>query len=143
VGELVAEIMPGAPTPIGGPALPTLTGFENHGGVTSVGPDAAAVAHVVTGVGNGGGDGSEGAWSPRVFGSYLHGPLLARNPGVADLLLGWAVSAPGELGPQEPRAPLAPLDDEEELALRRERLAAAAGSGRRRTGRRRLVIRRS
>ncbi len=136
VGELVAESMPGAPRLPGGQALPTLTGFENHGGVTSVGPGAAAVARVVSGVGNGGGDGTEGAWADRVFGTYLHGPVLARNTAVADLLLGWALSPSG--GGQ----PLSPLDDEEELALRRERLHAVGGRrGRRLFGR--LVSRRS
>jgi hypothetical protein len=144
VGELVAEVTPDAPKLIGGAALPTLTGFENHGGVTSIGPDAAAVARVVTGVGNGGGDRSEGAWSQRVFGCYLHGPLLARNPAVADLLLGWAISPSGDGQPLAALGPLAPLDDEEELALRRERLTAAGGSRRRRTGwRGRLALRRS
>ena len=119
VGELVAEATPGAPRLPDGRPLPTLTGFENHGGVTSVGPGALAVARVVSGVGNGGGDGTEGAWSGRVFGSYLHGPLLARNTVLADLLLGWAVAGTGgEDGG------LAPLDDSEELALRAERLSA-------------------
>ncbi len=147
VGELVAEVTPEAPRLMGGGLLPTLTGFENHGGVTSVGPDAAVVARVVTGVGNGAGDGSEGAWSPRVFGSYLHGPILARNPGVADLLLGWAMSPSGPGRPEtDPAAlaPLEPLDDQEELALRRERLAAAGRSRGRAANRRgRLALRRS
>jgi len=71
---------------------------------------------VVTGVGNGDGDGTEGAWSERVLGTYLHGPVLARNPALADLVLGWAVSPSGEL---------APLADAEESAMRDERLAAA------------------
>jgi hypothetical protein len=132
VGELVAEVMPGAPRLGDGSPLPTLTGFENHGGVTSVGPGSTPVAHVVTGVGNGGGDGTEGAWSGRVFGSYLHGPMLARNTVLADLLLGWAVA--GEV--------LSPLDDAEELALRRERLGAAARSGRSRL-QRLISVRRS
>jgi hypothetical protein len=56
-----------------------------------------------------------------VLGTYLHGPLLARNTVLADLLLGWAIS---------PSAPwsLDPLDDSEELALRNERLEAAEAS---------------
>jgi CobQ-like glutamine amidotransferase family enzyme len=147
VGELVAEVMPDAPKLIGGAGLPTLTGFENHGGVTSIGPGALAVARVVTGIGNGDGDGTEGAWSQRVFGCYLHGPLLARNPGVADLLLGWAISSSGNgqsSASPVSLAPLAALDDEEELALRRERLAAAGGSHRHRAGRLgRVLLRRS
>ena len=89
-----------------GLALPRLTGFENHGGVTTVGPGARPLARVVHGVGNGGGDGTEGAWQGRVLGSYLHGPLLARNTALADLLLGWALSpdrrARGAGGPRAP-----------------------------------------
>jgi CobQ-like glutamine amidotransferase family enzyme len=118
VGEVVAE-------PWADPGLadlPTLTGFENHGGVTTVGPGATPLARVVHGVGNGGGDGTEGAWADRVVGTYLHGPVLARNPGLADLLLGWALTRPGA-----PPVELAPLDDEEPAALRRERLTAAGG----------------
>jgi CobQ-like glutamine amidotransferase family enzyme len=124
VGELVATVAPDGPRPGGGGPLPRLTGFENHGGVTSVGTAARPLAHVVTGVGNGSGDGSEGAWSGRVLGTYLHGPVLARNTALADLLLGWALSRPGG------SAPLEPLDDAEEMALRAERLSAVDGSGR-------------
>jgi CobQ-like glutamine amidotransferase family enzyme len=61
-----------------------------------------------------------------VLGTYLHGPVLARNPALADLLLGWVVGD------------LAPLDDDEQLALRDERLAAAAS--RRAAGRRLRLI---
>jgi hypothetical protein len=69
----------------------------------------------VTGVGNG--DGTEGAYAGRVLGTYLHGPVLVRNPGLADLLLTWAV------GQQLP--PLPPQAEELALQLRGERLAAA------------------
>jgi len=123
VGELVATPTAEAPRQAGGRPLPSLTGFENHGGVTVVGPGSEAVARVVRGVGNGGGDGTEGAWSGRVFGSYLHGPLLARNTALADLLLGWSVSSTGS------DQPLAPLDDSEEDALRAERLNSVERSG--------------
>jgi CobQ-like glutamine amidotransferase family enzyme len=122
VGELVATPTPAAPRLASGRPLPRLTGFENHSGVTSVGPGAHALATVVRGVGNGSGDRTEGAWCGRVLGTYLHGPVLARNPDLADLLLGWALSAPG--GCER----LDPLDDTEEQALRTERLAAAQGS---------------
>lgn len=111
VGELLAEPLVHR--------LPALTGFENHGGHTTRGPGAAALARVQAGVGNG--DGTEGAISGRVVGTYLHGPVLARNPALADLLLGWATGAD-----------LAPLDDGEEEALRAERLAAVRRVGRRR-----------
>jgi hypothetical protein len=86
---------------------------------------------VVHGVGNGDGTGSEGAWSNRIVGTYLHGPVLPRNPVLADLLLGWAIGADG---------PLDRLEDVEEQILRAERTAAApsASGGRGRGLRRRL-----
>lgn len=93
-----------------------LTGYENHGGVTSLGPGAAALGTVRVGVGNGDGSSGDGARSGRVVGTYLHGPVLARNPALADLLLKWAIGD------------LAPLDDTEADELHRERLAAAASS---------------
>ena len=106
VGEIVVEPVPGL-------ALPALSGYENHAGVTSVGPGASPAGQVRHGVGNGDGSGTDGVWAGRVFGTYLHGPVLARNPALADLLLGWAVG------------PLAALDDHEEQDLRAERLAAS------------------
>jgi CobQ-like glutamine amidotransferase family enzyme len=114
VGEVVVD-----PCVVGGISLPPLTGFENHGGVTSVGPGARPLGRVAAGVGNGSGDRTEGAWAGRVVGSYLHGPLLARNPALADLLLEWATGD----------GPLATLDDERERALRAERMAAARRGG--------------
>jgi len=127
VGELVAAPAPDAPrTALGGP-LPRLTGFENHGGTSVVGPGARPLATVVRGVGNGGGDGTEGAWSGRVVGTYLHGPVLARNTALADLLLGWAL-APAD-APADTCVELEALDDNEELSLRAERLEAADAPG--------------
>jgi CobQ-like glutamine amidotransferase family enzyme len=114
VGEVVAQP---AGRPEGPADLPALTGFENHGGATRIGAGARPWSTVRAGVGNGAGDGTEGAWCGRVVGTYLHGPLLARNPAVADMLLGWALAEHGGLPP---------LDDSEEEALRRERLADAA-----------------
>lgn len=127
VGELVASAAADAPRLAGGLPLPLLTGFENHGGVTTVGPGARPLARVDRGVGNGSGDSTEGAWSGRVLGSYLHGPLLARNTALADLLLGWALSP--SAGATEPVG-LAALDDTAEMALRHERLAAVEPVGR-------------
>lgn len=63
-----------------------LTGFENHGGFTTLGPDAAPLARVEVGIGNAD-DGTEGAVQGRVIGTYPHGPVLARNPELADHLL--------------------------------------------------------
>src|ERR1700756_4263306 len=80
VGEITADVDPAL-------GVPRLTGFENHQGVTRLGPAARPLATVVTGVGNG--DGTEGAYAGKVLGTYLHGPALVRNPGLADMLLGW------------------------------------------------------
>jgi CobQ-like glutamine amidotransferase family enzyme len=110
VGELVAEVAVAAD---GGLGLPALTGFENHGGVTTLGASVKPLGRVIHGVGNGGGDQSEGAFGGNVIGTYLHGPVLARNPALADLLLARALDVDA----------LEPLDDSRELALRSERLA--------------------
>ena len=113
VGEITADVDPAL-------GVERLTGFENHQGVTTRGPGVKPLATVLTGVGNG--DGTEGAQAGRVVGTYLHGPVLARNTALADLLLGWAL-APAD-APEGTRVALEPLDDYEELALRSERLEA-------------------
>lgn len=120
VGELVV-----VPEPSSG--LPTLSGYENHGGVTELGPGVAPLGRVRVGVGNGGAPAPAGTPAPtpaaapadgfvagRVVGTYLHGPALARNPALADYLLASVVGG------------LDPLDDHESELLRRERLAVAA-----------------
>lgn len=89
-----------------------LTGFENHRGGTTLGPGATALGRVRHGVGNGVGDGLEGAVQGSVIGTYMHGPALARNPELADLLLKRALRVDA----------LAPLDLPEVEQLRRERL---------------------
>lgn len=62
------------------------TGFENHGGATEIGSSVQPFGKVLVGHGNGY-SGLDGAISGNVYGTYLHGPLLARNPEFADLLL--------------------------------------------------------
>ena len=106
IGELVVE-----PSALD---LPLLTGFENHGGITELGSSASPLGRVRVGHGNGVG-GVEGIVAGRVVGTYLHGPALARNPALADLLLSWVVGA------------LEPLDDPIVERLRTERLRAALG----------------
>lgn len=124
VGELLVE----ADASLGlGAGSGELTGFENHAGRTRVGPRARPLGRVIAGVGNGsigvGADGvaTEGAVATdtRVVGTYLHGPALARNPALADLLARWAVG--GELPALDPDR--AAVDGECDL-LRAERLAA-------------------
>ena len=67
-----------------------LTGFENHGGFTTLGPRATPLARVEIGVGNAA-DGTEGAVQGRVIGTYPHGPVLARNPALADHVISVAL----------------------------------------------------
>ena len=103
VGELLA-------VPAFGELPQPLTGYENHAGATHLGAAAHALATVEQGIGNG--DGSEGAVQGRVLGTYLHGPGLARNPELADLVLSWVVGAE-----------LAAWPSPTSTALRAERLA--------------------
>jgi CobQ-like glutamine amidotransferase family enzyme len=124
VGELLADVLPPGPRADGGTSLPTLNGFENHGSVTTVGPGSTPLARVVRGVGNGDGSATEGAWSGRIVGTYLHGPVLARNTALADVLLCWALEARGQ------QVAFEVLEDSEESALRAERLRASAANGR-------------
>jgi lipid II isoglutaminyl synthase (glutamine-hydrolysing) len=64
-----------------------IVGFENHGGRTYLGKSAKPFATVVKGFGNNGDDGTEGVVYKNAIGSYLHGPLLPKNPQIADLLI--------------------------------------------------------
>lgn len=84
---------------------PPLVGFENHGGRTFLGPGARPLGRVVVGFGNNGTDKTEGAVSGRVYGTYLHGPLLPKNPAFADRLIREALSR------RFPGTVLAPLPD--------------------------------
>ena len=65
----------------------TLVGFENHSGRTYLGPGLQPLGRVLRGAGNNGEDGGEGVVSGNVFGTYLHGSLLPKNPHFADLLI--------------------------------------------------------
>jgi lipid II isoglutaminyl synthase (glutamine-hydrolysing) len=73
--------------------LPALVGYEWHRGRTTLGPDAEPLAEVEVGICNGGNPPTDGAVQGRVLGTYLHGPVLPRNPELADLLLGWALGS--------------------------------------------------
>lgn len=107
IGELITDpTLPGLTEP--------LSGFENHRGGSTIGPDSTPLARVRHGVGNGVGDGTEGVVNGSVIGTYMHGPVLARNPELADHLLARAIGTDS----------LAPLDLPEVDRLRSERLAA-------------------
>ena len=80
--------------------LPLLSGFTNHAGSTALGPQARPLGTVLTGVGNTGPGGAEGAQQGSIVATYLHGPVLARNPALADLLLARALGE--DLAPLDP-----------------------------------------
>ena len=88
-----------------GGATPYLVGFENHGGRTKLGK-TEALGKVVYGLGNNGEDGTEGAFHQNAIATYSHGPLLPKNPVVAD----WLIQTALRNKYQEPVS-LTPLDD--------------------------------
>lgn len=112
VGEVVTES-------VAFPELPLLSGFENHQGGASLGDAARPFGKIVSGVGNGE-HGLEGAVQGNIVATYLHGPVLVRNPALADLFLSRVA------GPQTA------LDDDLVERLRAERIAASAPAARRR-----------
>ncbi|MDR1806739.1 MAG: glutamine amidotransferase [Propionibacteriaceae bacterium] len=104
----VGEILSHWTRPDGSESL--VTGFENHGGYTYLGASATPLGHVEIGLGNNG-DGTEGAVQGHVVGTYPHGPVLARNPELADYVLELALGRS-----------LEPLPNAEIDRLRTERL---------------------
>ncbi|MCD7813726.1 MAG: glutamine amidotransferase [Lachnospiraceae bacterium] len=89
-----------------------IVGFENHGGRTFIGENQP-LGKVLFGFGNNGKDGAEGVLYKNVVGTYLHGPLLPKNPHICDYLLGNALEK--KYGKKE----LSPLDDTQELEANR------------------------
>jgi CobQ-like glutamine amidotransferase family enzyme len=98
-----------------------VVGFENHAGRTRLGPGVRPLGRVLHGYGNNGEDGTEGVLAGRILGTYIHGPLLPKNPALADWVIRRALEA--QLGAVE----LAPLDDA--LAHEAHRVALAAAGG--------------
>jgi hypothetical protein len=86
----------------------TVAGFENHAGRTRLDPGAVPLGRVVAGFGNDGESGFEGCRVGTALGTYLHGPLLPRNPWLADWLLALAIAH--RSGGDPPK--LEPLEDE-------------------------------
>lgn len=84
-----------------------IVGFENHGGRTNIGQNQP-LGKVLYGSGNDGVTGYEGVVYKNVIGTYLHGPLLPKNPQLADELISRALRQKGESGE------LMPLDDSQE-----------------------------
>ena len=104
-----------------------LAGFENHAGRTVLDQGAEPLGRVVYGFGNDGSSGFEGCRLGRAVGTYLHGPLLPRNPWLADWLLAQALAHAS--GGEPPS--LEPLPD----ALEDEAFRVSAGRARARGGR--------
>jgi lipid II isoglutaminyl synthase (glutamine-hydrolysing) len=105
----------------------TVAGFENHAGRTILDGDATPLGRVIAGFGNDGTSGLEGCRVGRALGTYLHGPLLPRNPRLADWLLAQALAHRSGGDPPE----LEPLDD----TLEAEAHAVSAARARARGGR--------
>lgn len=83
----------------------TIVGFENHGGRTYLNGATQPLGTVINGFGNNGEDRTEGARIYNVFGTYVHGSLLPKNPSFADYLIALALHR------RFPEATLEPLDD--------------------------------
>jgi CobQ-like glutamine amidotransferase family enzyme len=105
----------------------TVAGFENHAGRTVLDSGAEPLGRVLAGFGNDGESGYEGCRSGRLIGTYLHGPLLPRNPWLADWLLAQALAHRTGAEPTE----LEPLPDELETRAHE----VSAGRARSRGGR--------
>jgi hypothetical protein len=84
-------------------------GYENHSGSTTLGAGQAPFGRVRAGLGNNGSDGTEGARTGNVVGSYLHGPILPANPALADALIALAAERATGL-------PFEPAEQEDALA---------------------------
>mgnify|MGYP002536537031 FL=1 len=89
---------------------PVVVGFENHAGRTRLREGACPLGTVMRGFGNNGEDGTEGLRYRNVIATYSHGPLLPKNPHVADALIEAALQR------RYPGAKLRPLDDTLEMA---------------------------
>lgn len=115
IGNVVVELTDAEVNP------ETLVGFENHSGRTFLGPKSAPLGRVVHGNGNNGQDGYEGAIDAtgNVIGTYLHGPLLPKNPHLADRLILRALRRRGIEDVQ-------PLDDSAEWAAHERALKLAS-----------------
>jgi lipid II isoglutaminyl synthase (glutamine-hydrolysing) len=101
IGNLIASIE--NPEEIAGV---NVVGFENHGGRTILGKNVKPFAKVIKGFGNNGQDGTEGVVYKNAIGCYLHGPLLPKNPQIADYLIAKALEVK-----YKKEIKLDPLDD--------------------------------
>lgn len=87
-----------------------LVGFENHSGKTYLGSETESLGEVIQGAGNNADDKTEGAVVNNVFGTYMHGPVLAKNPQFADEIIARTLVRKGVSDH------LKPLDDSLEIS---------------------------
>lgn len=106
------------------PEFGALVGFENHSGLTFLGPDVEPLGRIRVGHGNNGRDGFEGARYRNTVGCYLHGALLPKNPSVTDWLIETALERKGRSGD------FSPLDDYIETTAHENVLKRALQLGR-------------
>jgi len=90
----------------------SLVGFENHSGRTYLGPGTTPLGRIIAGSGNNGEDGTEGARYREVYATYLHGPVLPKNPWLTDHLISRGLRH--RYGDTRPLDSLAPLEDQAE-----------------------------
>lgn len=107
IGVLDVETTGGAERMIGNVVVESdefgeIIGYENHSGFTVLGEGSQPLGRVVQGAGNNPTDGTEGARTGNVLGSYLHGSLLPKNPAISDFLI--RTAAERRYGSFEPRA---------------------------------------
>ncbi|HHV79843.1 MAG TPA: glutamine amidotransferase [Firmicutes bacterium] len=114
IGNVVAQ------SDLAGSGPARLVGFENHSGKTYLGRGVKPLARVLSGYGNNGEDGLEGAVYKNAVGTYLHGALLPKNPWLADWLISQALKR------KYGRAEIAPLDDTLELMAQESAARRAA-----------------
>jgi CobQ-like glutamine amidotransferase family enzyme len=103
----------------------TVAGFENHAGRTILDEGAEPLGRVVSGFGNDGQSGYEGCRVGRAIGTYLHGPLLPRNPSLADWLLAQAIAH--RTGTEPELEPLADELEEQAHAVSARRAESRGG----------------
>lgn len=125
LGSFVEGPVVGAADP--GLGLPDLVGYESHAGRTELGPGLRPLATLEAGTGNGGTPATDGALDDRIVATYLHGPLLAWNPGLADHLLALAIGS--DLPPMPPEDPTF-IDAVRATRSAQARAAAGAGGSR-------------
>ena len=89
-------------------------GFENHSGRTYLGKGVESLGKMIKGFGNNGKDGTEGVRFKNTFGTYSHGPVLPKNPQLADILISKALE--NKYG----KSNLSPLDDSLESKARKQ-----------------------